>query len=487
MSGGSCPAVDRLFVFSAFWAVADVLHLLVFSKAALALPDMAGALWWVHLATALWLILRPSSVRRLAALLVAQVVGAGSHFPVLANHMVFLMVVNATVLVSLASSWWGHRGHAQGGASLNREALYDGFAPVVRLELVLLYLLATLHKLNWGFLDPAVSCATEVLRRMPTLGLGSNPWLRGALIAATLGTELGVGLLLASRRGRRLGVGLALLFHGLFFFGGSPGVASFSVLIFAYLLLFADAEVARLLGGLRQDQRAKLRRLWPLGVAIVAGLIVRHVARFGHLSPMSLGPFSDTLALAVIMAALGLATAILLSVALWRSAKQDATSVTPSSLRAPAWSSCPKVLWLGPTMVLLAGVTPYLGFRTVPAFSMFSNLRTDDAGANHIFLPRMKLVAWEDDTVLVIATDHAPWQVDLDRYWPRMELWRRVAHADGDLTVTYSDRGVTHRLVRRRDVTEDNGKPVGHRSYWAHKLVRFRTVPRTAEADRCRW
>jgi hypothetical protein len=64
----------------------------------------------------------------------------------------------------------------------------------------------------------------------------------------------------------------------------------------------------------------------------------------------------------------------------------------------------PKFLYAFPLMLLLFGLTSYLGLRTAGNFSMFSNLRTEGDTSNHIILGNNPLKVWgyQEDTVRVI-------------------------------------------------------------------------------------
>mmetsp|Transcript_8447 Transcript_8447/g.11954 ORF Transcript_8447/g.11954 Transcript_8447/m.11954 type:complete len:185 (+) Transcript_8447:1-555(+) len=76
-------------------------------------------------------------------------------------------------------------------------------------------------------------------------------------------------------------------------------------------------------------------------------------------------------------------------------------------------------------MVVLIGLTPYLGVRTYPAFAMFSNLRIEQ-NSNHWFMPSWdRIYPHSDDLVSVTVVDTdlkklASYQVDLAPYYPEV-------------------------------------------------------------------
>ena len=75
------------------------------------------------------------------------------------NHHVLFAVAGATLLVSLAASCAARR-----SPRIDREAWLAIAAPALRVELVVLYFFAVLHKLNWDYFDTKVSCAVAIAR-----------------------------------------------------------------------------------------------------------------------------------------------------------------------------------------------------------------------------------------------------------------------------------------------------------------------------------
>ena len=68
----------------------------------------------------------------------------------------------------------------------------------------------------------------------------------------------------------------------------------------------------------------------------------------------------------------------------------------------------PRGLQLVPIIVMLALVTsPYLGFGTSSRFTMFSGLRTEGAGSNHLFMPSTHLIDSQSSSLVVIDANGA--------------------------------------------------------------------------------
>jgi len=72
------------------------------------------------------------------------------------NHSVVMALSNLSILLCMAAQLVKRR-------EVEAPDLYSGMAPVLRANLVLLYIYATVCKVNEGFLDPELSCAATML------------------------------------------------------------------------------------------------------------------------------------------------------------------------------------------------------------------------------------------------------------------------------------------------------------------------------------
>lgn len=473
-----------LALFAFLMAASDIVHLLVFSAPALQLERLAGFMWWLDFLVALSVVVAPTALKRFVALLILDVVGTWSMMPEIPNHLLFLMLVDITILTALGHSLFTSRQRAN--ASLNNQdtKLFDSFAGVVRLQVVLLYLISALHKLNWGFFDIEQSCATAGLR---TLG-GSLPldssWMAHAAVWGTLAFEFGIPIFLCMARTRVLGLLMGVLFHGSFFFAGFPGIISFSVLALSFYVLFLPEEILKMSCAFFRRHHRNLKLLRDAGVSM--GLVWLAFTLFtsgdeqaGQL--LYLGPLSNSDYLTRIVAAWGIAVAGFIiwgAVSSFRAIPSDNTFLGLQRAR---------ITWLGPILILCAGLSPYLGLRAVPAFSMFSNLRTDPGNWNHVFIPEaVRLYTFEGDRVLVSDTNSRRWQSHVGREWPRVELVRRALSSQEPVYFSFDDHGTPKAIRYNGEVATIHGAPVTQ-PYWMRKWVRFRTLPPTGSAPECVW
>lgn len=208
-----------LATFACLWASATVFHLASYDQWALTPGHFA------LLVAAGGVLARPAAPRRLLVLAALQVFEVLVMSPQVSNHWLFTGIVNLTwIVVFVGSAVARRRWDAPAGE------LYRQFAPLARLELLILYLFVVLHKLNWDFFDPEVSCGARfyfaqaerfgVLPRSPGLALACA-WL-------TIVTEATIPLLLVFPRTRLGGVILGAVFHWLIGLNPISGFYNFS-------------------------------------------------------------------------------------------------------------------------------------------------------------------------------------------------------------------------------------------------------------------
>ncbi len=387
--------------------------------------------------------------------------------PAVDNHWWLIGCVNAGLLCSAASA------ARRDGAVPWRVAQLEPFAlPLVRGCVLILYGLSVLHKLNAAFLDPGVSCATELYavlaRRFP---LPASAWLPGLAIHATLVSEVAIPALLASRRLRTVGILYGLAFHYVL---GLAGFQNFSLTMVALYAAFLPAgfgrELARLRASVVRGRRllgwaASLLGLWLLiFLAVVAALAARGLAR----DPRWL-VHAGWYALWMVCGPLLAAGYIVVTARLARDADPTSDRIAPRR----AWHA----VTFG--LLLVNGLSPYLGLKTEAAFSMYSNLRTEGSHWNHLLLPSWLRLDWyQDDLVSIHAASVAPLRrhheqgeqlvgVEFERLVDRLcrEGHRPVA-------IDYTRNGQRHSVPDACEVSPRTGHPVA----WADRLLVFRPV-----------
>jgi hypothetical protein len=206
----------------------------------------------------------------------------------------------------------------------------------------------------------------------------ANDFTRSALIAGSLAVESAVPFLLAFGRTRRVGIALGALFHGflgLRFYAFSTGLLALYAL-FVPAGLFDEARAR--IEALRARGGAAARLLSPATPRLLALVVVLGFAVSGSLVdetgdwavvPRAGFPlFSGSWLVLVLVPLVWLLGSSRLAAGL-------AGGPPGRVMRLPA-------LLVFPALVLFHGFSPYLGLRTVPAFSMFRTRSFSDMDAD---------------------------------------------------------------------------------------------------------
>jgi hypothetical protein len=431
--------LSRWSLFAGLWGWVLLMHLATFDK------WQHSPLGWAIVALAVGLVSFPRSLPLLAAAVGVEALYMFQCLPETANHIVFEGLVCA--------AWAGAIGvfivrRLRRGVPLRRVLSLTAGEPhplersrgPLALGLLLVYWISVLHKLNYDFVNPDTSCASYMYRRVSE----ALPFFPGAIWAehlaiwGTLLAEAALPVLLMWRRTWQLGLIAALSFHLMLGFDPTPGIYSFTGLLFALFTLvlpdaFVNAAVRRLDAAVERHPRP-LFAVRMVGLVVMIGILAYGATRSDRWSFHA--AFYFFLAWASVVITGYLVTLFGMAPPTERSAAQ------PARARA----SVPVWLWALPCVVLLNGLSPYLGLRTQLSFSMFSNLRTEGGVSNHLFMPRLvSLGNYQEDLVEIVDTSDA----DLVEY-PKHQLllpyfeFRRLVSGLDDISVTYLRSGVRH-------------------------------------------
>ena len=468
---------DRLTVFAWLWSCQALVHQEFYSSW-LQQADPRG---WVVTCLATATLLRPGSQPLFCGLLLSSIVYNVAKWPFVVNHILLESLINATILAAIASVYGSRSRSGQSSPEL-RELVVSRFAPVVTGMVLVMYWFAFISKLNADFVNPDVSCVTamygDLHRRMPFLP--DSRQAHCVAIVLTLLVEGLIPLLLTFRRTRPVAVLIGLPFH---FVLGLVGHRTFSGLAFAvYGLLVLDQLTAFLqsaYAGWQQRTTGRQRGfLYAAAIFCVTGAVASLIAadvlgqfrsRLGGGGGVAIYqiPWLIWIAWSFVIGG-GLAFAIVRS---WRT--HAAPSVSTGT--TPAW------LWTSVAVVLLLGLSPYLGLKTETCFTMYSNLRTEGQWNNHYFMPALKLGPWQTDLAKVIKTDHPALKPyvehgDLITYF---EL-RRLIHltpATQQFSITYERGGELHEVAQTKEGrTHSAGAGPDPHPEWLGRLLYFRPV-----------
>ena len=430
-------------LFSLFWALAILVHQF---RTGLALTP-AGIVLFV---VAWWVILNPRALKMFILLTIVQIVEMWLKMPYPSNHSLLITFVNITILLTACRLIIARR-------PLSFTTIWSTAVPAIRLETLTLYFWAAIHKLNFDFFNPLVSCATT------HKGLGHYPflpqpaWLQWSAIYGTLFTEASLVFLLSFRRTRPYGVLLGLCFHyllGLFDFH------DFSTVMMTLLLLFTPRATASIFAkGQYWLRRIQWRSYWLFPLILIstifafrASIVTEDI--YVHLSTI----FEFIWAIIVLIPLI------------WFIKAQWVTLRQPRS--AKDFFRCQyATIYLIPLIVFINGLTPYIGLKTEVAFAMYSNLQTEGNKTNHFFIPTSwQLWNYERDLVRIIDSDASSLkQYDENDYLLPYVLFQAVTRQTSATFITYERQDTITNLTLPIELPPS-------RPQWLYKLLHFRPV-----------
>ncbi len=215
--------------FRCLWGVATLFHL--------AHSDLFGTRFHYILMSlvAVWILFKPAT--GLFLLLISlQLLDAFDNMPVTSNHWLFTAFVNITILQALLYHVVKNKSFR-----VDESRWLETFAPVVRIEVLVLYFYAVFHKINAGFFTPASSCATDLLKAQhldAVIPLSPAVYMANAYF--TLFVEAAIPILLCFRKTRNPGILLGVVFHFILAYSTYNAFFDFSSMVFALYALFIN-------------------------------------------------------------------------------------------------------------------------------------------------------------------------------------------------------------------------------------------------------
>ena len=383
------PVEGRQFkVFCVLWAIAALFHMAhssVFdTQLNLALLTLA----------AFFAILKPS-LASFVVLITLQIFDAAFRMPFTTNHWIFTAFVNLTLFHVLI-----YRVIQSRDFNVNPGGYFSSFAPLIRLEVIILYFFAVFHKLNAGFFTPATSCATYLLQAQnidSIMPLTDQLYKVNAYF--TLAVELSIPALLCFPRTRNLGVLVGLFFHCILSYSTYNAFYDFSSLMFAtYFLFISPAFTDRIFNAYHEGLRS-LRRIY--GGFTMTKLILSAIAILFCLGLVySINHRLDSPKTVHLYFFWSLYSVMFAGLFLWylfSRKSQGKWSVVGTS---PHWT-----LYSVPLLVFLNGTMPYIGLKTENSYAMFSNLKTEGAETNHFIVPAtVQIFDYQKEVVEIVSS-----------------------------------------------------------------------------------
>lgn len=449
-------------------------------------------------------------------------------FPDVANHVNVEIYCNLLMMVGIAYSLVRSREFP------TDDDYFEMTRPVLQATMILVYAVAGFDKLNADFLNPDVSCVRNMMseltrmaqlrpfgipnglvlvagmalvpstlfslapmRRSYSLALrvgAAGVVMTATLLALELGPamppvvftsaitamavmvilwELAGGLLLAIPRFQAPVLAFSWAMHTTLSF---IGFVDFGALALALLFTFVPPAYQNLTAG-------------PVGTSVGGRPVSR--AQLYFIVCIASGVYSGLHRRVVAALFFNLAVLILswpmLAGMLGRSPRLAWIGVGLDRRRTPVW------LFAFPALLLLHGLTPYLGLRTAGNFSMFSNLRTEGIRSNHLLLGSNPLKLWGyqedvvqfthiDDEQAAIGYNYQPLDGQILPVVEFRKLIYKWTRAGARIPMTFEYRG---RVYSTADIVHD---PIWRAAGqdWEMRLMDFRVIQRGG-ANLCRW
>ena len=426
---------------------------------------------------AIWLMLRPSSLRRLVILLAVHLVSVVIDLPLVVNHWLLIAIASTGLFIALGV------GRLRGAAWAREPGpMYRALAPYLRVQVVLVYAFAALAKMNSAFFEADISCGAlmlgDMLDRAP-VGLHAD-WQDPLAIWGTILIEAALPIILALRATRLPAVFIGGGFHLTLALAGHLPFSGFAM---AFYSLFIPDDTPERFDRLRAERpwldRA-VRRVQelarsPLAFPVAAG------AFLGVAAWITYGPSGETVRSAAVRGFL----AIFVVYALALGAVLAACVLQGGQVRyRPGLLRLAHPVWLiGPLLVIANALNPYLGLKTQSTFTMYSNLQTEAGHWNHSIVPEdVRVFDYQDNLVTIVDSSDEKLRLAAENHrdyvWFALRDW---ADDHPDESVTYVRDGVSHVAVRAGDdpLLSDEPSPI------LAKVFLFRDVP-TDEGNECR-
>lgn len=400
--------------------------------------------------------------------------------PLVPNHIILVVIIHLTLLAGILV----YRDHSL----LPQERIarwFQKIAPYIRIELLLLYFFVVLHKLNFDYFNPAVSCSAELYHDIAqTYPLFPEAiWLDWSMIIMTIGFELAIPILLMIPKTRVIGVSAGLIFHFLLSLHPNLYILSFSAELYAlYILFLPESVIHRILTFVNQYSKTARQYLFRGALLTIVGAVI-----FLGIRQLVIGTTSlreDLLILFHLVHPLWIVWCLFLMAVSYYLFKGHFWKDDPSdySLLKPSLSW----LWIFLVLTFINGITPYVGLKTATNFSMFSNLRVEGADTNHLFMPtHLQVSSIQAHTVTILETNAPYFQNFIERSEriTYFELTRFLYnHRRDTIYVTFRDK----QNIRTIKVPNEDYKTWFHSSYLERKLLHFRGVQSNGSTP-CQW
>jgi hypothetical protein len=401
--------------------------------------------------------------------------------PVIPNHRLFTAFVNIAILVSFLRHSLMERGE-DSDYKFRQE-----FANAVRIEVMIFYAIAAFHKLNYNFFFAQEGCTGEFYHHITTFFpfLPENTLLYQSFPYFTIAGELGIPLLLLFRHTRNAGILVGLGFHAFLALDVSKCFFNFSATMFAVLSLFlSDSFESRLIQRLNSFYGYLGEELCPQTIRLLRMCRLAFVITLLACLGMSLwGKYYKVLT--VLYISRQSLWWVFSTLVMWLFITTEAQYFTKARnetfLARPPLGQALLVI-----LLVLNGLSPYLGVKSGGSFDMYSNLQIGiGRQTNHFLIPQsLDLFGWLGDLVLIRDSSDPVLRARFiaPLIMPTYFELRRYTAEHPNISLTFVRHGVEYHVARVENDPELATPP----PLVLAKLLWFRGVNIDGKS-RCEW
>ena len=334
------------------------------------------------------------------------------------------------------------------------------FRPVICLLIVMLYLFASLHKLNSRYLSE-FGAAPQMYRAIVnsehmsafTHLFPTDDALIVILPQLSILIELAIPILLLFRRSRLVAILIGVLFHSFLSLRSFP-VPAHDLIVFvaaAYVLFLPDASIdsmnATIWDRLRSSRFYESFKSVIVPAILLALIFVPALYSFPALPSVEWFSFANLLLAHWALFAVTYISLLVLLIYKLPAAAYDNSPFVFGRASFPLFSIV--------VLAFLVGMSPYLGLKTSGAFTMFSQLETEGNSTNHLFMPlELQIFNYQKQVCVIETTTQDIPTTALTGELLTYHKFRKLTRINPEASITYTFDGERFELERIADKPE---------------------------------
>lgn len=451
---GQWRGPSSLTIFSYAWAMQCLIQLVYFRT----WYETGQVLGWIFLAFSLAVFLFPGRIRLFTAMVASGLVYYISIWPFVVNHHLGDHIIAITMLAAAVFTLGRKLLSAKPLTDDDAEKWFSKFAPVAGAVFAFVYFSIIVSKLNLSFFDMDISCLSGMIEEaesdrplvQPLLGLFSVDFYFWVFIVA----EALLPFMLAFKRTRLPAFYFGVPFHILLGLMGHWPFSAFMLTLYVLVCMPLLKDVIRPYAQAGEIIRGKIAA-WLPGATLFA---------------LTSSGFLVIAAVTKPSWAWLLWSSILAAAILFGMVREHLRNGLFSGRGViDIWVKKPGLLWVMFAIAIVNSSGPYLGWKTQTSIAMYSNMRTEGALNNHLFMPIIPLFDYQNDLVeiidsnndniLALKTHPARYGFvgeEHDVYHVYFEFRRAVSQLeDDDLEITYTRNGETLMFKRGAEGNTD--------------------------------